>query len=251
MLILDIETIPNTADKGYTAFKQASLVSKTLKDPEKIATAKANIIKDKFAISPLTGKILCCGLMSTVSLDEAPLGDSLPHPLDAERENVPNPITLHYSIPYDDKDEKALLTTILFYMQRYMDNGHRIITYNGNRFDILFIIKRAMLLGIPQPANFPNLSSLISKYQPRHHLDLMEFVGERDPFTNQAKFVQLTEWAYKIGATTELVGDSNMIYEWFLTNETDKIKNHCLADIVKTYLLYEKVKDWSGGYEYN
>jgi len=239
-LVLDIETIPNTKNKAYTAYKSVALSRKGLKDPEKIEAAKKTVIRDKFALNPLTGKILCCGLMSNVSLDEAPLSSSLQNPSSPNVEN-----TLYYTVIYDT-DERKLIMNILHYMQRYIDNGHRIITYNGNGFDIPFIIRRAILNNIPHPANFPSLSELTSKYNPRYHLDLMAFLNPA-----YQEFSKLNEWAYLTGATDELVGDSNEIYGWYLADDKVSIVNHCIADIMKTYLVYERVKGWCGNYEYN
>ena len=244
MLVIDIEPVPDTTDKAYTAYKTVALSRKGLKDPEKIESAKKTVIRDKFALNPLTGKILCCGLMSNVNLDEAPLSSMLEHPFD-EKKTSENVKIIYYSIFYED-DEKKLITNILHYMQRYLDNGNRIITYNGNSFDIPFITRRAILNNIPHPDRFPTLAELTNKYAPRHHLDLHQFLNP-----NYGEFSKLNEWAYLIGATTELASDSNKVYEWYLSNQKDKIINHCLSDIIKTYLLYERVKGWCGVYEYS
>jgi len=246
MLVIDIETIPNTKDKAYTAYKAAALSRKGLVDPEKIEAAKKTAIRDKFALNPLTGEILCCGLMSDVSLDEAPLLQSLNHPFD-EGKTAEKVRELYYYVIYRSNISEAnVITEILHYMQRYIDNGHRIITYNGNSFDIPFIVRRAILNDIPHPANFPSLSALTSKWTPRYHLDLMVFLNPA-----YQEFSKLNEWAYLIDATNELAGDSNRIYEWYLANDKASIVNHCVADIMKTYLLYEKMKGWCGNYEYN
>lgn len=244
MLVIDIETIPNTTDKAYTAYKTVALSRKGLKDPEKIESAKKTVIRDKFALSPLTGKIICCGLMSDVSLDEAPLSQSLNHPFDKDK-TAEEVRTLYYTIIYST-DETKTLNTILYWMKCYLDNGHRIITYNGNSFDIPFLFRRAILNNVPHPARFPTIAELTNKYTPRHHLDLHQFLNP-----NYGEFSKLNEWSYLIGATTELASDSNKIYEWYLSNQKDKITNHCLSDIMKTYLLYEKVKGWCGVYEYS
>ena len=241
MLVVDIETIPDLKDEVYVNYKSSALMRKGLSKAETIESHKKEVIRDKFALSPLTGKLICGGFLSDMQLPEAPLTEHTV--LNKAGEDT----LLYYDAILSD-NELGLLVDTLHTIQRYLDNGHRIVTYNGNDFDIPFIVRRAIFNNLECPANFPTLDNLTNKYRPQYHLDLKMVLNPS--YAEQQRSGKLSEWAYLLGATSDLGGNGGEVYEQYLTKDFDGIKNHCIADIVKTYFIYQAIKSWVSIHEY-
>ena len=144
----DIETIPNTS--MLDRLPKPKVATGNLKDPAKIAekeaAARAEQI-EKMALSPLYGRI-CCWV------------------------GADNEDKTYYDILTAENDEEET---------RVIENafnllaGSRIVTYNGAAFDLPFLYRRAVLLGIdPRRFGMPPLSVLTARYgDVRLHVDVM------------------------------------------------------------------------------
>ena len=147
-ITFDIETIPNTSMLDRLPKPKAA--TGNLKDPAKIAekeaAARAEQI-EKMALSPLYGRICCW-----VGADDTDkvYSDILTAETDAEETRV---------------IESAFNLLA----------GSRIVTYNGTLFDLPFLYRRAVLLGIdPRRFGMPPLSVLTARYgDVRLHVDVM------------------------------------------------------------------------------
>lgn len=103
---------------------------------------KRKLNRDKFALSPLTGRIILAGFH------------------DGESYHM-----------FDDADEKELILKALSFLSDRHYEGARLITKGGKRFDLPFLATRATILGIePQIAFQWNL--LLKKYDTFYHIDL-------------------------------------------------------------------------------
>lgn len=146
-IAFDIETVPNM--EMIDRLPPPEVKTGNLKDPAKIAAkeeaAKAEQI-EKMALNPLYGRIC-----SFVTIDE-------------------NENTVAYCIPATTDREE---TNLIEYAFSTLNSG-RIITYNGTEFDLPFLYRRAVILGIdPREFSMPPLSELTGKYNNERHVDLM------------------------------------------------------------------------------
>lgn len=158
IVALDIETIPNKAT--LSKLPEPSIDSR-LKDPAKIADAKAKAKEDqigKMALNALTARVCCFGTVGII-IGEAPT------------------TTTYGDIIKADTDE-AEKTVIQLIMQILGNDKMRIVTWNGIGFDLPMIYKRAMILDV-DPANFgaPPLSAWTKRYSTDRHYDLMQIWG--------------------------------------------------------------------------
>jgi len=147
-IAFDIETIPNSAMADR--LPPVEIKAGNLKDPAKIAekeaAARAEQV-EKMALSPLYGR-----MCAWVAIDD---GGPVYNGCIAESSDEAETVII----------EKAFETL----------SGKRIITYNGNGFDLPFIYRRAVLLGVdPRQYGMPTLASLTARYNNTIHVDLMQ-----------------------------------------------------------------------------
>ena len=122
---LDIETIRNAA---MVPFLPEPEISKVLKDPAKIAAARAEAKLEqmsRMALDPMTGRVCACALVGVDGAEDFS--------------------SVAVATGTDDECELALLAMIFTALGR---KDARIVTYNGMGFDIPFLYKRAMILGL-------------------------------------------------------------------------------------------------------
>ena len=152
ILAIDIETIPNR--DIIPQLPEPEVKTGNLKDPDKIAAkvaeAKGKQI-EKMALNPLYGRIASFAIKDV-------RGES-------ER------VTLLGAV--DDDGERELIQDIL--KNVFACEETRLATWNGNGFDLPYVYKRAVCLGI-NPANFgaPPLSAWTKRYSNEKHFDLMQ-----------------------------------------------------------------------------
>lgn len=147
-IAFDIETIPNSSLMNH--LPEAEVKLGNLKDPEKIKEKQEEARKaqiEKMALSPLYGRI-CCFAVST---DES------------------------FSTNSIIAEESDIAETGLIERAFEVLSGNTIITYNGNNFDLPFLYRRAVILGVdPREFNMPPLAELTKKYSNTTHIDLMQ-----------------------------------------------------------------------------
>jgi predicted PolB exonuclease-like 3'-5' exonuclease len=158
IIALDIETIPNAAT--LSKLPEPSIDSR-LKDPAKIAEAKAKAKEDqvgKMALDALTARVCCFGTVGII-IGEAPTETTYGDIITADTDDA----------------ERGIIQLI---MQILGNKEVRIATWNGIGFDLPMIYKRAMILGV-DPANFgaPPLTAWTKRYSADKHYDLMQIWG--------------------------------------------------------------------------
>lgn len=216
MLIIDIETHKNTDNLGYLKYKLGNIdAPANYKDPAKIEQYKAEQVAktyEKFALSPMTGKIILIGMWEGTELPPIFLTTMI-----INGANVRN-----------FADEKAMLE---LFWANLDDNGDLIVTHNGKEFDFPFIYARSMLLGVEPTMAW---DKLCNKYNNKFHADLYQILGEG----------KLQEWAYLLGATNTLDSEGRMVGEWYEKGNYQAIIDHCHADLLNTYAVAERVVPW-------
>jgi hypothetical protein len=126
-IYFDLETGPLPRDEALQV-APAFEPDGRLKDPEKIAAdldAKENKWYDRAALDALTGRVECFAWAA---------GNAEPKTMD---------FTKH--------DEKEIVTFALDGLDKAMLNGNTIVGFNIRKFDLPFLLRRAIILGIVVP----------------------------------------------------------------------------------------------------
>lgn len=146
--VFDIETMPNSGMKSR--LPEVEVKTGNLKDPakvaEKIAEARAEQI-DRMALSPLWGRI--CAFVA-----------------------IEDSNTTWKDCITEDSDTAELY--VIENIFRSISGGKRVITYNGSTFDLPFVYRRAIMLGIdPREYGMPTLAEITARYNNKYHVDVM------------------------------------------------------------------------------
>jgi len=206
----DIETIPN---HDVIHLLPEPKVDSRLKDPAKIAAAESEAQQkqiDSMVLDPLTGRILCYSLVS----GNHTKADTITEPTDAQ--------------------EIELLQELFAILGK---DDCRLVTWNGIGFDLPFVYKRSVVLGI-DPATFgaPPLTAWTARYKTDRHYDLMQIWGGwRD-------FVKLDTVAGLILGKKKIEVDVTAFIEQMKTEGGRKeILDYCVQDTRLTWELFERM----------
>ena len=212
---LDIETIPNK--DTFDSIPEPECTDKRIKDPAKIAAhieAKRLKLRDDAALDPLTGRI--CAIAYVGMIDGK----------DAEHVDVIEAAT--------DEAERTIIQGAMMMLGK---PEARIVTWNGIGFDLPYIYKRAMVLGV-NPADFdaPPLNAWTKRYSADRHYDLMMIWGAwRD-------FVKLDTVAGMVLGENKIEIDFKLFLEFLETAEgRAKLGEYCLQDTRLTWRLFERM----------
>lgn len=212
-ITFDIETIPNTS--MLDRLPKAAAKTGNLKDPAKIAekeaAARAEQI-EKMALSPLYGRV--CAWVG------------------AEDANA-----VHAECLQAETDEEE--TRVLEAAFKTL-GGNRIVTYNGTSFDLPFIYRRAILLGIDtREFGMPPLADLTARYQRRaetKHIDIMTV------WCGFGQFEKLDNIASALLEDHKIEIDFHKFPEMIKTPEGRKtLLDYCTQDVLLTQRIYNRI----------
>jgi predicted PolB exonuclease-like 3'-5' exonuclease len=215
---IDIETIPNP---DCIPFLPPPEISKVLKDPAKIAAARAEAKEEqvsKMALDAMTGRVCACALVGVDGSDDFS--------------------SVAVATGTDDASEMALLAMIFTALGR---KDTRIVTFNGMGFDLPFLYKRAMILGLElHEYGAPPLTAWTKRYSTDRHCDLMQvwtgWNSKYEKLDNVANMV-LRERKIEIDVTT--------FPELMKTEEgRQKIGEYCQKDTELTWRLWRKMEGY-------
>ena len=216
IIALDIETIPN-ADM-IARLPEPEVALGNLVDPAKIAAKKA-AAKSKqieaMALDPLYGRVCCVCMVG-----------------DGEGKNM----TIMPESPTDE-NERSVIQQV---MEIIAEPETRLVTWNGNGFDLPFIYRRAMILGVsPSCIGAPPLSAWTKKYGNDKHIDMMRvWVGD-----GRNDFARLDDVAAAILGEHKQDHDFAEFPQLMQTPEgRAKIGAYCMQDTRLTFKLYEKAQ---------
>lgn len=241
MLIMDIETAPDLTDSVYVRTKSAKLGDKRKKG-ENLQSDIQEKVLNEFPLHPLTGIITAVGFLTDGEIQSNIFSDNF-EVLNIEPNQVyTNLITL------EEYDENTLLTKTWDIISEFIDAGMPIVTYNGKEFDFPFLIRRSMMLGVPRPLNI-NVDELTSKFSSQQHIDLFQILHTYREI-QKFKMIPLNEWAYRMKVIDDLnSGDTGAdCISYYFANNFEALRNHLLSDLVKTYLIINKIRGWLYGY---
>jgi len=220
--VIDIETYPDIDMIGKLPeipFEEAK--TGNLKDPDKIAAKEAEALSKheekkmaqvaEMALNPLYGKIACVGYQMGT-------GDS----------------TINNKGCAIDQDEEKVIRTFFDKIIPFGQTGSpKIVTWNGMGFDIPFIYKRAMILGVKPTVS---MGYFMKRYQTDTHCDLMQvwcnWYG-REKLDNVAK---------------ALLGEGKQDFDFRTIKDLikvsegrEKIAEYCSKDVEITSKLFYKM----------
>jgi len=127
-----------------------------------------------------------------------------------------------------NQDEKILIED--FFIE--LNSTNEMITFNGDSFDIPFLIYRAFVTGAKGPTNF----------RLPKHIDLRKIAGCF--FYNYEKFAKgsLNDYAKLLGEETKLTNGLAVVQAW-KDQDLALIKEHCEYDVLLTVKLYKRCKE--------
>ena len=207
----DIETIPNRSmlDRLPKPDVKTGNLKDAAKIAEKEAAARAEQI-EKMALSPLWGRV--CAWVGAE---------------DAE--------TVHAEcLTAETDDEEARIVEEAF---RTLSKG-RIVTYNGKAFDLPFIYRRAVLLGIdPREFGMPTLADLTSKYSSENrHIDIMVV------WCGFGQFEKLDNIAAAMLEDHKITIDFHDFPKMIETQKGRKtLLDYCKQDVLLTQRIYNRI----------
>ena len=212
---LDIETIPNP--DTFALLPEPECTDSRIKDPAKIEAnidAKRQKLRDGAALDPLTGRVCA---VAYVGLHDGAL--------------------LDYVDVIDAATDAAETEIVQGIMTMLGKPEARIITWGGIGFDLPYIYKRAMVLGV-NPANFdaPPLTAWTKRYSQDRHYDLMMIWGAwRD-------FVKLDTVAGLVLGEKKIEIDFTTFVALIETAEgRAKLGGYCLQDTRLTWRLFDRM----------
>ncbi len=210
-ITFDIETIPNRS--MLDRLPKPEVKAGNLKDPAKIAekaeAARAEQV-EKMALSPLWGRV--CAWVGAE---------------DAE--------TVHAECLKAETDaEEARIVEAAF---STLAKG-RIVTYNGTSFDLPFIYRRAVLLGIdPRQFGMPPLAELTARYSAeKRHIDIMVV------WCGYGQFEKLDNIAAALLEDHKIEIDFHDFPKMIQTPEGRKtLLDYCKQDVLLTQRIYNRI----------
>jgi len=230
MIVFDLESYKDVEDTNYISWKSNNIQAPgNYKDPakiaENIAQQKAELA-DKFALSPLTGKIILIGMLM----------DKLPPLYETDKTSYTTysvgGTTMHY-IGLSDNDESVLLSKWWDIFSFHNLNSPTIVSFNGKKFDLPFILHRSIIKKALVPRRI-KMSDYLNKYRNDPHFDVYNWFDGGS----------LVEWSYRLGITDSLVRDGNKIGSWYEAGQMNVIADKNKIDLAQTFSIYQRVRDW-------
>lgn len=108
-----------------------------------------------------------------------------------------------------------------------------VITFNGNEFDMPYLLMATKAYRIPMHKAIPRITG---KY-PTGYVDIYEQLGK---WKIKAK---LQEFAYKLGIHDTLYGSGSQVQGWFDRGEWGEIEKHNIGDIRTTGRLFNVLRE--------
>lgn len=137
----------------------------------------------------------------------------------------------------DTTDEKRLLDSFFAVIQR-SSVLPRIVSWNGNGFDLPVIRYRSMLHGIQAPSFYQTEGDFkFNNYQSRYHdlhTDLMDLLTGY----GASERVGLDMLCRIMGLPGKTVTEGSQVYRHILRGEIDLVREYCELDALNTLMLY-------------
>ncbi len=141
-------------------------------------------------------------------------------------------------VPGDDTNNEKELLESFFHVIEKNKNAPRLISWNGNGFDLPVIRYRSMIHGISAPRFYKEDENFKwNNYQNRFHslhVDLMDVLagyGASQP-------VSLDDVSRILGLPGKTVTQGSKVYSHILKGEESLVREYCELDCLNTLLIY-------------
>jgi len=182
-----------------------------LVDPVKIAAKKTEAKSEqigKMALNPLYGRICAAVLIG---------------------ENITNKKVIASDSDLNEAD-------IILEVFSIIGKGVQLVTWNGKEFDLPFIYKRAIMLGLTSKITLP-LSLMTSRYDDTYHIDLMQ------SWAGYGQYAKLDDVSGAVLDNKKIEIDVTKFPE-LIKSEAGRVKllEYCEKDVRLTFDLYKRFK---------
>lgn len=243
LTVFDIETV-GTDFSALDEAQQEYLLRRCTTDEEK---AKAI---DEMALSPLTGRIVCIGVMKLgrktgVGSDEPgeayEIGSRyalVAHDDEGERKD-----TLPSGIPVLYAGEQSVLETFW----RAIKSAH-LLSFNGRGFDAPYLMLRSALLEVAPSRNLMDGS----KFNYSAHIDLadeLSFFGYGNSGPQRRFNFDFYSRAFGLPSPKTAEVHGGAVTELYRAGRLNDIAEYCMRDVEATWRLYERVRPYLFGFK--
>ena len=218
-IVIDIETVGNLKD-DFSDYEMEK-ISKTLNSED----------ENLFALYPQTGFIVCIACKNIVSEKGFVI-----HINDIDYKEIKDNFT-YYGVT-TEKDLLRVFWNLIELMQRDGSNLSKIISYNGKRFDIPFILLRSVARRVEIT------HSLGYKGDFDFHIDLWEEFS----LGRKIKGFSIEIISKMLGIEYHRSGDFNgkLVWDWYKNKDYLNIAILCIKDVDLTEKIYKALKDTWG-----
>ncbi len=223
-LVIDIETVGKDFDELASSQQEYLLRYAEKELNEELRLQKIEDAKRYLSLYPFTAKTIVIGFLRTDTenafvLYEDATGESW------EKEEG--------RVKYLGCTEKEMLEKFWDYVSK----ASRLITFNGNHFDLAFLTMRSAILKIK-----PTVDLLKKQSKKKFHIDLL------DEFTlhNKIRKFNLDFYCKAFGISSPKDhGITGMeVKELYKANKTKEIATYCFKDVEATFELYKIWRDY-------
>ena len=131
-------------------------------------------------------------------------------------------------------DERAILEE--FWKRVPSSRDWRFVTYNGLSFDLPYLIRRSIYVGVPPSSGLP-----LRPYSPDSHFDVMRVLSNWE----RADTVRLDIVAELLGLRKWPPGmEGSQVLGLWRAGRFDDIEAYCLGDVRLTYEVYLRVEPY-------
>jgi hypothetical protein len=226
--VIDIETIPamDLPEDCIPKFDEESVKLGNLKDPfkikEKIEEARLEFeagLEKKMSLDPDLCQV-CCFVAY-------------------------GPATKQFVSDFarDREEEFELLDRAWAWIKTCLHERILLVSFNGLSFDLPVLQRRAMIQDVSVSASI--MDALTRRYDNKNHIDLMQALGGRDPFSGKMNFHGLDYYLKRFCLGSKLADwDGSKVYPAFKEGRFDEIVQYCKSDVLNTVALFERVYPW-------
>lgn len=218
-IVIDIETARFPFDSLSESQQEFLLRDSNKIEDLTLREEKAEEAKRFMNLYPLTAKAVVIGMYIVEKKRSFVLYEA-----DAETEKWENEL----GDSFKGMPEKEML--ILFW--DYIKQFETVITFNGRKFDIPFLLLRSALNGIR-----PTRDLMGYRYEHKKHCDLLDQLS----FYGNTKMFNLDFYCHAFGIHSPKSGGITgwEVQEFYEAGKIREIAEYCARDIVATYKLYE------------
>lgn len=147
-----------------------------------------------------------------------------------------------------EADEAILLGFFWDWVKNNYQRDIPIVGFNSLSFDFPVLITRSMLQDVAvDPAILRDMMKRQDgSYSNLHHVDLMQRLATRNPFSGQLQAHSLDWNCRRFGITSPKQDgmDGSKVYLMFQEGKVSEIVEYCKQDVLATAQLFERVAPW-------